>query len=74
MYEGTTRVHFIFAGKCKKSEMLYTTWLNVVGVIPLQLQKENVFTGSKKYCFRTELLHLKQYFLLSVNTFYFMQP
>ena len=22
------------AGKCKKSEMLYITWLNVVGVVP----------------------------------------
>ena len=39
MYEGATRVHFILAGKCKKSEMLCITWLNVVGVIPLQLQK-----------------------------------
>ena len=28
------RVHFIFAGKCKKSEILYITWLNVVGVMP----------------------------------------
>ena len=34
MYEGTAGVHLIFAGKCKKSEMLYITWLNVVGVIP----------------------------------------
>ena len=34
MYEGAARVHFIFAGKCKKSEMLYITWLNVVGVMP----------------------------------------
>ena len=34
MYEGAARVHFISAGKCKKSEMLYITWLNVVGVIP----------------------------------------
>ena len=25
MYEGAARVHFIFAGKCKKSEMLYIT-------------------------------------------------
>ena len=33
-YEGAALVHFIFAGKCKKSEMLYITWLNVVGVIP----------------------------------------
>ena len=34
MYEGAARVHIISAGKCKKSEMLYITWLNVVGVIP----------------------------------------
>ena len=34
MYEGAARVHFIYAGKCKKSEMLYITWLNVAGVIP----------------------------------------
>ena len=34
MYEGAARVHFISAGKCKKSEMLHITWLNVVGVIP----------------------------------------
>ena len=34
MYEGAARVHFIFPGKCKKSEMLYLLWLNVVGVIP----------------------------------------
>ena len=34
MYEGAARVHFIFAGKCKKSEMLFITKLNVVFVIP----------------------------------------
>ena len=34
MYEGAARVLSIFAGKCKTSEMLYTPWLNVVGVIP----------------------------------------
>ena len=34
MYGGAARVHFISACKCKKSEMLYITWLNVVGVIP----------------------------------------
>ena len=34
MYEGAARVNFIFAGKYKKSEILYITWLNVVGVIP----------------------------------------
>ena len=34
MYEGAARVHFISAVKCKKSEMLYITWINVVGVIP----------------------------------------
>ena len=34
MYEGAARVNFNFAGKCKKSEMLYILWLNVVGVLP----------------------------------------
>ena len=34
MYKGTARVHFIFAGKYTKSEMLYITWLNVINVIP----------------------------------------
>ena len=34
MYKGAARVHFISAGKCKKSEILYITWVNVVGVIP----------------------------------------
>ena len=34
MYEGAGRGHFIFAGNCRKSEMLYITLLNVVGVIP----------------------------------------
>ena len=34
MYEGGAHVHFISAGKCEKSEMLYITWLNVVDVIP----------------------------------------
>ena len=34
MYKGAARIHFILAGKCKKSEMLYITWLNVVRVIP----------------------------------------
>ena len=35
MYEGAARVHFISAGKCKKSKVLYITRLNVVRVIPL---------------------------------------
>ena len=34
MNEGAARVNFISAWKCKKSETLYITWLNVVGVIP----------------------------------------
>ena len=34
MHEGAARVYFISAGKWKKSEMLFITWLNVVGVIP----------------------------------------
>ena len=33
MYDGAAQVYLISAGKSKKSEMLYTTWLNVVGVI-----------------------------------------
>ena len=32
-------------------------------------KKLNDLTGSKKYCFKTGLLHLKQYFLLPINTF-----
>ena len=44
MYEGTARVHFIFTGKCKKLEMLYITWLNVVGVIPfIKVAKSKMF-------------------------------
>ena len=39
MYEGAARVYLIFAGKCKKSEMVYITWLNVVGDIQLQKVK-----------------------------------
>ena len=34
MYEGAAQVHFIPAVKCKQSEMLYITLLNVVSVIP----------------------------------------
>ena len=53
--------------------MLYSTWVNVVGVIPfITVAKKNLLTGSKKYCFRNDLLHLKLYFLLPVNTFYFL--
>ena len=32
MYNISDFLHFIIAGKCIKSEMLYITWLNVVGV------------------------------------------
>ena len=66
MFKGAARVHFISAGKCKKSEMLYITWLNVIGVIPFitVAKKWNVLTGSKKYCFQTDLIHLNLYFLL----------
>ena len=40
MYEGTARVHFIFAGTSKISEMLYIIWVNAGGAIHLlQLQK-----------------------------------
>ena len=31
MYEGATRLHFIFAGTSKNSKMLYIVWLNVGG-------------------------------------------
>ena len=34
-------------------------------------KKKNVLTGSNKYCFRTDLIHLKLYFLLPVNISYF---
>ena len=52
MYEGTARVHFIFAGTSKKSEMLYIIWVNVGGAIHLlQLQKENLLHWGKKYGF-----------------------
>ena len=47
MYEGAARVHFIFAGKCKESEMLYITWLNVVGVIPFITVAKSTALGVK---------------------------
>ena len=34
MYEGAARVHYISPVKCKNSEILNITWLNVVAVIP----------------------------------------
>ena len=34
MYNISDFLHFISAGKFKKSEMLYITWLNIVGAIP----------------------------------------
>ena len=45
MYEGAAQVvHFIFAGKCKKSQMLYITWLNVIGVIPfITVEKSKMY-------------------------------
>ena len=44
MYEGAAQVNFIFAGKCKKSEMLYITWLNIVFVIPfITVAKSNMY-------------------------------
>ena len=37
-------VHFISAGKCKKSEMLYIAWLNIVGVIPfIAVEKSKMY-------------------------------
>lgn len=39
LYRG---VHFIFAGKCKMSEMLYITWSKVVGgITPTTVQKKS---------------------------------
>ena len=44
MYKGAAQVHFISAGKCKKSERVYITWLNVVGVIPfITVAKSKVY-------------------------------
>ena len=47
MYEGAAQVHFIFAGKCKKSVILYITWLNVVGFIPFITVAKIPCTGDK---------------------------
>ena len=47
IYEGAARVHFHSAGKCKKSEMLYIDWLNVVGVVPLITVTKILHTGDK---------------------------
>ena len=33
MYKGAARVHFIFAGTSKKSEMIYIIWVNIVYAI-----------------------------------------
>ena len=49
MYEGAARVHFIFTGKCKKSEKLHITWLNVVGVIPfITVEKSKMYQQAVK--------------------------
>ena len=47
MYEGAAQVHFISTGKCKKSEMLYITWLNVVSVIPFITVAKSKFIDRK---------------------------
>ena len=49
MYECAARVYFISAGKCKKSERLYITWLNVVGVIPfITVAKSKIYRQGVK--------------------------
>ena len=49
MYEGLALVQFISAGKCKKSEILYITWLNVVGVIPfIRVAKSKMYLQGVK--------------------------
>ena len=71
MYEGATRVHFIFAGTSKKSEMLY----NVGGAI-----RFITVTKNKMYCMAVKsmasgltFLQQKQHFLIPANTFNFLQ-
>ena len=54
MYEGATRVHFIFAGKFKKSELLYNKWLNVVGVIPFIMVSYLLLQSQKVKCIDRE--------------------
>ena len=49
MYKGAARLHFIFAGKCKKSEMVYITWFNVVGVISNNISNNITVAKSKMY-------------------------
>ena len=75
MYEGAARVHFISAGKCKKSEMLYITWLNIVFVIPfITVAKSKMYWhGVKSTALRCIRSVLNQFSLLPVNTFYFLQ-
>ena len=61
MYKGAARVYFIFAGKCKKLEMLYITWLNVVCVIPFNKMYEGaarvhlIFAAK---CKKSEMLYI----------------
>ena len=71
MYEGAARVHFIFAGKCKNSEMLYIL-LNVVGVIPfITVAKSEMYCmGVKSMASGLTFLYQKQYFLLPADTFF----
>ena len=73
MYEGAAQAHFISAGTSKKSERFYLTWLIVGDVIHCITVAKGKMYGSKKYSFRTDLLHQKQYLLLPANKFFFLQ-
>ena len=65
MYEGAARVHLIFAGTSKKSEMLYIIWLNVGGAI-------HFITVAKRkmYCMGVKSMASGLTFYTERNTFY----
>ena len=65
MYHGAARVHFIFAGPSKMSEMLYTIWFNVGGAIHFITA-----TKSKMYCMGVKSLASGLTFYTESNTFY----
>ena len=59
-----------------KSQKCYTFYGLILEVLYILLQLQKVkckMHGSKKYGIRTDLLHQKQYFLLSANKFYILQ-
>ena len=65
MYEGAARVHLIFAGTSKKSEMLYIIWLNVGGAIHFI-----TVAKSKMYCMGVKIMASGLIFYTKSNTFY----